>query len=479
MSSIYETVVGLEIHVQLSTNSKLFCACSTVFTREANTNICPVCTGQLGALPVLNEKAVDYAIKAAIALNCKINEFSVFDRKNYFYPDLPKGYQISQLYRPYAEHGFVEIDVDGSKKKIGITRIHIEEDAGKLIHSEFTNETYVDFNRCSMPLIEIVSEPQIRSGEEAYEYLNKVKTLIKYLEVSDVSMELGSLRCDANISIRKKGDEKLGTRVEVKNLNSFKAVMKAIEYEAKRHESVLSMGEKITQETRLWDEARLMTRSMRSKEEAKDYRYFPDADLLPVMISQERISNLKKELPEFPDDKKNRFIKEYAIPEYDAAILVTEKALANYFENMVKISKNPKISSNWILTEVLRILKDKNIEIENFSIEATRLGKLISLIDKAVISSKIAKDIFNIMLEDKKDPEEIVKEKGLTQITDENFISKIVDKVLEENRSSIEMYKKGKTNALGFLVGQVIKESQGKANPQAVNKLILEKIEKI
>lgn len=475
----YDIVIGLEVHTQLATNSKLFCSCSTKFTNEPNVNICTVCTGQLGALPVLNKKVMNYAIKAGLSLNCKINNFSMFDRKNYFYPDLPKGYQISQFYHPYAEYGHLDISVKDTEKRVNITRIHIEEDAGKMIHDEMRNRSYVDMNRCSVPLIEIVSEPDISSSEEAIAYLSKLRTILKYTEVSDVSMDLGSFRCDANVSIKPEGSTTLGTRTEIKNLNSFKAISKAIDYEVSRQKELLSEGKEIHMETRLWDEARMVTRSMRKKEDAQDYRYFPDGDLLPVIVSNEQIEEIRNDLPEFPEKKEERFVSEYGIPKYDASVLVTDKLLANYFEDVVNTSKNPKSSSNWIMVEVMRILDGKN-DISTFPISSKHLGKMIKMIDDNIISGKIAKSLFKIMLEDKsnRDPEVIVKEENMGQLSDESAIEKIVDGILEKNPESIKDFNDGKDRALGFLVGQVMKQCQGKANPGIVNKLILSKIKK-
>ncbi len=478
MAVEYEAVIGLEVHVQLKTNTKIFCSCSTEYDDSApNTHVCPVCLGHPGVLPKLNEKVLKYAIKGGFALNCKINQHTKFDRKNYFYPDMPKNYQISQFDKPYAEHGYIDIKLsNGIEKRIGITRIHMEEDAGKLVHSDIADESYVNLNRASMPLIEIVSEPDMRSSEEAYEYLNKLKTFIKYTEISDVNMELGSLRCDANVSIRPKGETKLGTRTETKNLNSFKAVAKAIEYEIERQIDVVEAGGKIIQETRLWDDNKGVTRSMRSKEEAHDYRYFPEPDLVDVLISDELMAKLKSEMPEFPTEKIERFIKEYGITQYDAEVLSVEKEIAEYFETVAKESGNGKSAANWVQTEVLRVLKDENKEIKDFSIKPENIGKLIKLIDNNTISSKIAKEVFVLMLSDNREPDVIVKEKGLVQITDTSAIEEAVVRVIQQNPQSIEDFKAGKTKAMGFLVGQIMKETKGKANPQMVNTLLMEKL---
>ncbi|BDU50914.1 Asp-tRNA(Asn)/Glu-tRNA(Gln) amidotransferase subunit GatB [Haliovirga abyssi] len=480
MAVEYEAVIGLEVHIQLKTNTKIFCSCSTDYDGdEANTHVCPICLGHPGVLPKLNEKVLRYAIKAGLTLDCKINQDTKFDRKNYYYPDLPKGYQISQFDKPFAEFGHIDINVNKKEKRIGVTRIHMEEDAGKLVHSDFADESYVNLNRASIPLIEIVSEPDMRTSQEAYEYLTKLRTLIKYSEVSDVSMELGSLRCDSNVSVRPKGQKEFGTRTETKNLNSFKAVARSIDYEIERQIEVIENGGTITQETRLWDDNLGITKSMRSKEEANDYRYFPEPDLVSIEISDELIEEIKNEMPEFPEEKAARFVKEYKIPEYDADVLCTEKELADYFEIAVKNSGNAKTTSNWIMTEVLRVLKDKGISIEEFSISPENLGGIIKLIGEKTISGKIAKDLFEIMLEDGRTPEVIVKEKGMIQITDTGAIEEIVQKVLDNNQQSIDDFKNGKKKAMGYLVGQVMKESKGKASPQIVNKLLNEKLRNV
>lgn len=477
----WEAVIGLEVHVQLKTNTKIFCGCSTQYEEnQANKNVCPVCLGHPGVLPKLNEKVLDYAIRGGLALNCKINNLTKFDRKNYFYPDLPKAYQISQFDKPYAEFGHIDITLkDGREKRINITRIHMEEDAGKLVHSDMVDESYVNLNRACIPLIEIVSEPDIRSSEEAYEYLNKLKTLIKYSGISDCSMELGSLRCDANVSVRKKGAEKFGTRTETKNMNSFKAVARAIDYEIGRQIDVIESGGKIIQETRLWDDNKGETRSMRSKEEAHDYRYFPDPDLVDIEISDEMIAFVKSELPEFPEAKVARFVSEYGIPEYDAKVLSTDKSLADYFENVAKESGNPKAASNWVMGDVTRVLKEKGIEIEEFGISYDKIAKIIKLIDNNTISSKIAKEVYEAVLVENKDPELIVKEKGLVQITDTKALEEMIDKVLSANPQIVADYKAGKEKAFMSLVGQTMKETKGKANPKIVNDLLKEKLSKI
>ena len=477
MSMEYETVIGLEVHCQLKTNTKVWCSCDADYdNKEPNTAVCPICTGQPGALPKLNEKVLDYAIKAALALGCEINRESYFDRKNYFYPDSPKNYQITQFFKPYAENGVLKITTNSGKEaSVGIERIQIEEDTAKSIHT--ASETLLNYNRASVPLIEIISKPEIKNAEEAYAYLNTLKDRLKYTKVSDVSMELGSLRCDANVSVRKKGETKLGTRTETKNLNSFKAVVKAIEYETNRQIEVLENGGHVVQETRLWDEENAVTKPMRSKEEAMDYRYFPEPDLPAIIITESRLSNVKDEMPEFADEKAKRFINEYKLNEMEAATLSSEQELAEYYEEVVKVSDDARLAANWVLTEILRVLKEKNIFIEEFSVEPENLGKLIKLIKADTISSQIAKDVFEILLSENKDPEIIVKEKGLVQITDNSEIEKIVEQVLAENPQSVEDYKAGKSNALKYLVGQSMRLSKGKANPQMINEMILARLE--
>ena len=477
MSMEYETVIGLEVHCQLKTNTKVWCSCDADYdNKEPNTAVCPICTGQPGALPKLNEKVLDYAIKAALALGCEINRESYFDRKNYFYPDSPKNYQITQFFKPYAENGVLKITTNSGKEaSVGIERIQIEEDTAKSIHT--ASETLLNYNRASVPLIEIISKPEIKNAEEAYAYLNTLKDRLKYTKVSDVSMELGSLRCDANVSVRKKGETKLGTRTETKNLNSFKAVVKAIEYETNRQIEVLENGGRVVQETRLWDEENAVTKPMRSKEEAMDYRYFPEPDLPAIIITESRLSNVKDEMPEFADEKAKRFINDYKLNEMEAATLSSEQELAEYYEEVVKVSDDARLAANWVLTEILRVLKEKNISIEEFSVEPENIGKLIKLIKANTISSKIAKDVFEILLSENKDPEIIVKEKGLVQITDNSEIEKIVEQVLTENPQSVEDYKAGKSNALKYLVGQSMRLSKGKANPQMINEMILARLE--
>ena len=476
MNTQYEVVIGLEVHCQLKTTTKVWCSCDSDYDYKApNTATCPICSGQPGALPKLNENVLNYAIKAGLALGCNINKESQFDRKNYFYPDSPKNYQITQFFKPYAENGKLEIKTNSGKESVvGIERIQIEEDTAKNIHTDL--ESLINFNRASVPLIEIISKPEIKSAEEAYAYLNTLKDRLKYTKVSDVSMELGSLRCDANVSIRKKGETELGTRTETKNLNSFKAVVKAIEYETSRQIEVVEAGGRIVQETRLWDEETGVTKVMRSKEEAMDYRYFPDPDLPIVIISDERIEDMQNEMPEFAAKKVERFINEYKLNENEAITLASEMELAEYYEAVVKESNEPKLSANWVLTEILKVLKDKNIGIEKFVVTPQNIAKLIKLITSNVISSKIAKEVFEEMITDNKNPETIVKEKGMTQITDNSEIEKIVEQVLSENTQSVEDFKAGKDRALKFLVGQAMKLSKGKANPQMLNEMIIGKI---
>ena len=474
----YEVVIGLEVHAELSTNTKIYCNCSTAFGADPNTHCCPICTGMPGTLPVLNEKVVEYAVKAGLATNCEISRFSKQDRKNYFYPDLPKAYQVSQYHLPLCIGGHLDINVNGNKKTIGITRIHIEEDAGKLIHDAYTGDTLVDMNRCAVPLIEIVSEPDIRSADEAVAYMQTLKSILEYLEVCDCKMQEGSLRCDVNLSVRPVGQKEFGTRTETKNLNSFKAIHNSIEFEIQRQIEVLENGGKIYQETRRFDDAKGVGYAMRSKEDAQDYRYFPEPDLAPIVLSEEYINNIKENLPEMPHIKKERYIKEFDLPEYDAEILTSSKKTASFFEKANAICNNPKAVSNWIMGDFARMLNEKEIEIDESKVTEENLASLIMLIDKGTISSKIAKQIFEEMFETGEDAKTIVEKRGLVQISDEGAIKEICQRVVDANPQSIIDYKAGKDRAIGFLVGQIMKETKGKANPQIVNKLLLEIINK-
>jgi len=470
----YEVIIGLEVHAELSTNTKIYCNCSTEFGADPNTHCCPICTGMPGTLPVLNEKVVEYAIKMGLATNCDIARFSKQDRKNYFYPDLPKAYQTSQYDLPLCENGYVDINVEGNKKRIGITRIHIEEDAGKLIHDAYTGDTLVDMNRCAVPLIEIVSEPDIRSAKEAVEYMQTLKFTLEYLEICDCKMQEGSLRCDVNLSVRKIGQKEFGTRTETKNLNSFKAIQNCIEFETKRQIEVLENGGTIYQETRRFDDAKGEGYAMRTKEDAHDYRYFPEPDLAPICMSEEYINNIKNSLPEMPNVKKERYIKEYNISEYDASILIISKDTANYFEKVVELCKNPKITANWIMGDFARMLNEAELTIKESKVTEENLASLITLLDKGTISSKIAKTVFEEMFNTGEMAKNIVEKKGLVQISDESAVKEIVEKIVQNNPQSILDYKAGKDRALGFLVGQVMKETKGKANPGIVNKLLLD-----
>ena len=468
----FETVIGLEVHAQMLTDTKIFCNCSTKFGGAPNSHACPVCLGMPGVLPVLNKKVVEFGMKMALATNCTINPSNSFARKNYFYPDLPKGYQISQYAYPLAEHGYVVLEIDGEKKKIGITRIHMEEDAGKLMHDENNPSSYVDLNRTGVPLIEIVSEPDMRSPEEAADYLKRLHEILVYLEICDGNMEEGSFRCDANVSIRPKGQAEFGTRAELKNMNSFRNVQRALEYEVKRQQYLVENGQKIVQETRLWDDAQGVTNPMRSKEEAHDYRYFPDPDLVPVMVDEAWIAKIREELPELPLVKRERFVKEYQIPAYDAGVLTADKALALYYEDVVKLSGKPKQASNWVMGDVLRFLNEEKRDIRQCPITAKSLAEMINLIEEGAISGKMAKDVIDDMYKTGKPPQDIIKEKGLVQITDEAVLARIIAAIVEANPNQLKDYRDGKEKLFGFFVGQVMKATQGKANPQLVNDLL-------
>lgn len=470
----YEAVIGIEVHVQLKTQSKMFCADSTKFDAGDNDNTSPVSVGMPGTLPVVNKTAIEYSIKTGLALGCQIREKSIFARKNYFYPDLPKGYQISQYDLPLCEHGTITFKVEGKDKTVSITRAHMEEDAGKSNHhGEFT---LINYNRAGIPLLEIVSGPDMRTPQEAAEYGRTIRQIVRYLDVCDGNLEEGSLRCDCNVSVRKVGAEKFGTKVEIKNINSFRFVEKAIEYEIDRQIDLAERGEKITQETRLYDPDKNRTFSMRAKEDAQDYRYFPDPDLLPIVVTQNLIQKLKSELPELPSLRAQRFQKEQGLPEYDALVLTAERELADYYEATVKASNNFKASSNWVMTEVLRELNQNEKEIKDCPISPENLGKMIQLIDSGAISGKIAKTVFIEMWQSGKTPETIVKEKGLVQISDTSALEKIIDEVLAANTQQVADYRGGRTKLFGFFVGAVMKASKGQANPDLVNKILQEKL---
>jgi aspartyl-tRNA(Asn)/glutamyl-tRNA(Gln) amidotransferase subunit B len=477
MNEKYEAVIGLEVHAQLLTETKCFCGCSTKFGNPPNSNVCPVCLGHPGVLPVLNKKVVEFTVMMGLATNCTINEKSIFARKNYFYPDLPKGYQISQYEEPICEHGFLEVETsDSGIREIGITRIHMEEDAGKSIHDQ-SNETLIDVNRCGVPLMEIVSEPDMRSSEEAVQYLMKIRQIVQYLGICDGNMEEGSLRCDANISVRLKGEKKLGTKTEVKNMNSFRNVEKAITYEIDRQIELIEEGKKVVQETLLWNADTNSIAPMRSKEEAHDYRYFPDPDLMPVLVSDEWKNDIAKNLPELPSKRMQRFIDQYKLPKYDSEILTTEKDLADYFEKVVTVTDDFKSASNWIMVDILKVINENKIPVKEFSVSPENIGKLINLIKNNTISGKIAKEVFPEMLKSNKDPEEIVKEKNLVQITDAAAIEEVINQILQKNNTEVQQYLSGKEKVFGFFIGQIMKETKGKANPKTVNDLLKQKLE--
>ena len=475
----YEVVIGLEVHAELSTKTKIFCSCPSEFGGEPNTNVCPVCMGMPGALPVLNEKVVEYAVKAGLATNCEISRDSKNDRKNYFYPDTPKAYQISQYDKPLCVNGNIDIETENGTKTIGITRIHIEDDAGKLNHDPYGRGSLVDLNRAGVPLIEIVSEPDMRSAKEAESYLKKLKSILEYIEVSDCKMQEGSLRADVNVSIRPKGSKEFGTRTEMKNMNSFRSIIRAIEYEVERQVDVIENGGIITQETLRWDDVSGKTFSMRDKENAQDYRYFPEPDLVAIRLSDEYIENIRKSLPEMPESRKERYLSEYGLSQKDANILTSSKYLSNMFEKASDICGNRKAVANWLLSDVSRILNEKEQEADEIPFTAESLAELISLIDKGTISSAIAKKVLEEMFKDgEKTPSKIIEEKGWIQISDEGAIKEVVLKILAANTQSVLDYKAGKDRALGFLVGQAMKETKGKANPQMLNKMFIEEINK-
>ena len=472
----FEPVIGLEVHAQLKTKTKIFCACSTAFGAPPNTHTCPVCLGMPGVLPVLNKKVVEYTMRMALATHCQLESESRFARKNYFYPDLPKGYQISQYELPIAQHGYVEVEVNSSTHRIGITRIHMEEDAGKLGHDPQRPISRVDFNRSGVPLIEIVSEPDIRTPQAAGAYLRKLRAIVRYLDICDGNLEEGSFRCDANVSIRPQGDKTFGTRAEIKNLNSFKHVEKALQYEIERQKEVILDGDEVLQETRLWDPHKNQTESMRGKEEAHDYHYFPDPDLLPLVIDADWIKTVKARLPELPADKKQRFIADYGLPSYDADILTSEKDLADYFEKCVQGFDQPKQVSNWIMGALLGLLNAQGKAIDQSPIAARDLAELLELVDQGVISGKIAKTIFEEMAASSKPPRQIVEEKGLVQISNSAAIAEVVAKVLASHSAEVTAYKSGKTKLLGFFVGQVMQATRGQANPKLVNEILKKKL---
>jgi len=468
----YEPVIGLEVHAQLLADTKIFCSCSARFGAAPNSHTCPVCLGMPGVLPVLNRKVVDYAMKMAIATHCRINGECHFARKNYFYPDLPKGYQISQYSQPLAEQGWVDIELNSGRKMIGITRIHMEEDAGKLMHDEHNPVSYVDLNRTGVPLIEIVSEPDLRSPEEAAAYLKGLHEILVYLEICDGNMEEGSFRCDANVSLRPAGETTFGTRTELKNMNSFRNVQRALEYEIKRQRYLLDAGDKVLQETRLWHDAQGVTHPMRGKEEAHDYRYFPDPDLVPLVISNAWIAEIEKDMPELPLGKRERFIREYQLPPYDAGVITSGRALADYYEETAKLSGKPKIAANWVMGDLLRFLNDDKRDIKDSPVLPSSLAEMIILIEAGTISGKMAKELIEEMYKSGKPPQAVIKEKGMVQITDEEAIAKVIAGVIAANPGQLAQYRGGKDKLFGFFVGQAMKATKGKANPQIINDLL-------
>jgi len=473
------TTMGLEVHCELSTKTKIFCSCSTEFGGEPNTHVCEVCSGMPGTLPVVNESVVEYAIRTGIATNCQITRYNKFDRKNYFYPDLPKAYQVSQLYLPICQNGHIDIDVNGTKKAIRIKEIHMEEDAGKLIHDPYDDSTLVDYNRCGVPLLEIVSEPDFESGDEVIAYLTKLRAILQYIDVSDCKMEQGSLRADVNLSIRPVGSTELGTRTEMKNINSFKAIARAIEGERERQIDLIEDGGRVVQETRRWDDGKGKSYAMRSKENAQDYRYFPEPDLVPIEISDEWIERVKNALPELPTEKKARYLKEYDLPEYDVDIITGSKYLVNIFEKALAVCDQPKEVSNWILGEVLRLASETATEYENISFDAANLGKLILILKNKVINRTTAKEVFEKMFSENTDPEKYIKEHKLEMVNDTSAVKNVVEKVLAANPKSIEEYKAGNEKVTRFLMGQCMKELKGKADPASVNEAIAEALSKI
>ena len=474
MSKQYETVIGLEVHVELATKTKIFCACSTAFGGAPNTHTCPVCTGMPGSLPVLNKQVVEYALAVGLATNCQIHQYCKFDRKNYFYPDNPQNYQISQLYLPICHDGGVEIETAGGKKIIGIHEIHMEEDAGKLVHDEWEDCSLVDYNRSGVPLIEIVSEPDMRSAEEVIAYLEKLRQIIQYLGASDCKLQEGSMRADVNLSVREVGAEKFGTRTEMKNLNSFKAIAHAIEGERERQIELIEAGRKVIQETRRWDDNKESSFTMRSKEDAQDYRYFPDPDLTPVVISDEWIAEVKARQPELRSEKLERYKKEFDIPDYDAQIITNSKHMADLFEAATAICKKPKKVSNWLMGETLRLFKENNMDPEDLSFAPENLAKLVDLADAGTVNSSVAKEVFEQIFKENVDPEVYIEEHGLKTVNDEGALKATIEQIVSENPQSVADYKGGKKKAIGFLVGQTMKAMKGKADPASVNKILKE-----
>ena len=474
MAKEYETVIGLEVHVELATKTKIFCGCSTAFGGRPNSHTCPVCTGMPGSLPVLNGKVLEYAVAVGLATNCNITQYCKFDRKNYFYPDNPQNYQISQLYLPICRDGYVEIETENGSKKVGIHEIHMEEDAGKLVHDEWEDCTLVDYNRSGVPLIEIVSEPDMRSAKEVIAYLEKLRLIIQYLGASDCKLQEGSMRADVNLSVREAGAQEFGTRTEMKNLNSFRAIARAIDGERERQIDLLEAGKAVVQETRRWDDAKETSYAMRSKEDAQDYRYFPDPDLAPLCISDEYLEELKAKQPEFRTEKMKRYQEEFDIPDYDIEIITDSKHMADIFEATVALGSQPKKVSNWLMGETLRLLKEKELDPEDLRFSPENLAKLIALTESKAINSTVAKEVFEVMFEEDVDPEQYVEEKGLKTVTDEGALQKTVEEVIAANPQSVEDYRNGKEKAIGFLVGQTMKAMKGKADPAGVNRMLKE-----
>ena len=474
MAKQYETVIGLEVHVELATKTKIFCGCPTEFGKEPNTHVCPVCTGMPGSLPVLNRQVVDFALALGAATHSKVNKLCRFDRKNYFYPDNPQNYQISQLYLPICHDGWLEIDTPAGSKRIRIHEMHMEEDAGKLVHDEWEDSSLVDYNRSGVPLIEIVSEPDMRNAQEVMAYLEKLRSICRYLEISDCKLQEGSMRADVNLSVREVGSDKLGTRTEMKNLNSFKAIGRAIDGERARQIELLEEGKPVIQETRRWDDNKEYSYAMRSKEDAKDYRYFPDPDLTPIVISDEWIQQVKAREPEFQEAKAARYKEEFDIPDYDISILTASKKMADIFEQTVEICHNPKKVSNWLMVETMRLLKEKEMEPEDIRFTPDHLAKLIELADKGTINSTVAKEVFEVVFEENVDPEQYVADHGLGTVSDEGALRETIERVVADNPQSVADYQAGKKKAIGFLVGQTMKAMQGKADPGMVNKILQE-----